>query len=337
MSIKFSQIGIGYWGVNILRNLNALDVLKSAYDTNKNIVVKYKENPAYNGINFGLDYTECLNDPEIQAVAIITPPNTHYNIARECLNAGKSVFIEKPMTLIPEESEELVKIAKEKNLVIGVGHIFLYSPEIIKLKEVITSDDFGVIKYIYTQRLNLGKVQNCGVILDLSAHDISILDYLLDDYCVETKVVAKSHVIPGVEDVAFISMNYSKGVFCNLHLSWLDPLKVRNLIVVGSKQMAVCDSIDKKVDIYNSSVDIEERSNISNKSYADHLLSYKYGDVVSKYIENTEPMKLELEDFISCVETGKMPIANGDVGLSVVKTMNAMKKALKNNSGWEKV
>jgi len=337
MSINFLQIGLGYWGTNILRNLNVLGALTAACDNDESTLSKYKEDPIYSGVKFSTDYSECLDTLDIQAVAIVTPPSTHFKIALDCLNRGKDVFIEKPMTLVPEEAEELVRVAELKSLVIGVGHIFLYSPEIIKLKEVITSEDFGDIKYIYTQRLNLGKVQNCGVIFDLSAHDISIVDYLLDDHCVETKVVAKSHIVDGVEDVAFISMNYSKGTFCNLHLSWLDPSKIRNLTVVGSKQMVICNSADKKVDIYNSSIDIEERSNISNKSYADHLLSYKYGDVISKYIENTEPMKLELEDFISCVETGGTPVADGNVGLSVVKTMTAMKKALVNGGGWEKV
>ncbi|MEA3497424.1 MAG: Gfo/Idh/MocA family oxidoreductase [Campylobacterota bacterium] len=334
MGIKLCQVGLGYWGRNLLRNLSALGHLAVAYDLNEKTVDKYRKDSVYRDIKFGTNYTECLDRLDINGVVIATPPDSHYQIALMCLNKGKHVFVEKPLTLLPKESKALVRLAKEKNLVLSVGHIFLYSPEIIKLKEVINSEAFGAVKYIYTQRLNLGKIQECGVVFDLAAHDISIVDYLLDDYCVETKVSAKSHIIAGVEDVAFISMNYSKGTFCNLHLSWLDPSKIRNLTVVGDKQMAVCDSTNKKVDVYNSSVDIMERSKTSNESFGSHLLSYSYGDVISKYIENTEPMKLELEDFVSCIKTGEIPVANGDVGSSVVRVMDAMKSSMMKDSGW---
>jgi predicted dehydrogenase len=240
------------------------------------------------------------------------------------------------MTLDSKESEALVKLAEEKKLIIMTGHIFLYSPEIVKLKEIINSDDFGNVRYIYTQRLNLGKIQDCGVIMDLAPHDISIIDYLLDDTCEGVKTVADSHILEDVEDVAFIAMRYKSGPLVHLHLSWLDPLKVRNTIVVGTKQMVVCDSGSKKINIYNNSVDMEKRSEISNRSYADHLLNYKYGDVVCPYIHNAEPMSLEAEEFINCMENNKVPIASGELGCDVVKTVNAMRESI-TAGGWVEV
>ena len=190
MEVRLAQIGLGYWGRNLFRNLTTMGILSTAYDLNEDLLDGYRYDPIYSGIVFDTDYTQCLGMCDISGVVIATPPNTHYSIAKACLNNGKHCFIEKPMTLSSKESEELVSLAKERDLILMVGHIFLYSAEIIKLKEVIDSEDFGEVRYIYTQRLNLGKIQDCGVVFDLSAHDISILNYLLDDQCISTMVVS---------------------------------------------------------------------------------------------------------------------------------------------------
>lgn len=330
-------VGAGYWGKNLIRTFNNLGRLIAVFDTDESALDNYKTDPAFSNVEFGTDYDYCLGRWDVNGVVIATPPSTHYEIAKKCLEQDKHVFIEKPMTLDQSRSEELVQLAKEKNRVIMVGHIFLYSPEIIKLKEVVNSEEFGDIKYAYTQRLNLGKIQECGVIMDLAPHDISILDYLFDDTCEGVKVTADSNVIDDVEDIAFITMRYKKGMLAHLHLSWLDPLKIRNTVIVGTKQMVVCDSGTKTLNIYNTTVDIEDRKNKSNVSYAAHLLSYTYGDMISPFVPNGEPMKAEAEEFLRCMKTGDTPLADGELGLSVVKTMTAMKRALTNNGGWEKV
>lgn len=330
-------IGAGYWGKNLIRTFNNLGRLLSVYDTDVEALKCYQEDPTYNKVDFDTDYTKCLMRWDIKGVVIATPPSTHYDIAKKCLEYDKHVFIEKPMTLDEESSKELVALAKEKNRIIMVGHIFLYSPEIIKLKEIITAEEFGEVKYIYTQRLNLGKVQECGVIMDLAPHDVSILDYLLDDTCVGVRTTADSNVLDGVEDVAFVAMRYSQGTLAHLHLSWLDPLKVRNTVVVGDKQMAVCDSGNKSIHIYNTSIDVENPERKSNASYAAHLLSYKYGDVVSPFIPNGEPMMNEALEFIDCMETGFPPTADGELGTDVVKTVVAMRESLVDNGQWKEV
>lgn len=330
-------IGAGYWGKNLIRTFNNIGKLKAVFDTDEKILNQHKNNPAYNEVEFDTDYKKCLMRWDINGVVIATPPSTHYDIALDALNNDKHVFIEKPMTLDEESSSKLVSLAKEKNKVIMVGHIFLYSPEIIKLKEIITSEDFGEIRYAYTQRLNLGKIQECGVVMDLAPHDVSILDYLFDDVCEGVKVTGDCNVIENIEDVAFVSMRYKKGMLAHLHLSWLDPLKVRNTVVVGTKQMVVCDSGTKMINIYNSTVDVNDRTEKSNESYAAHLLSYGYGDIITPHINNGEPMMAEAKEFIRCTETGESPLADGNLGLSVVKTVNAMRNSLVNNGEWVEV
>lgn len=327
-------VGLGYWGPNLLRTFTMLSATLAAFDRDQERIVQYETAPSYKHVFFDTDWEKCLGRQDVSGVVIATPPDTHHGIAKKALQAGKHVFIEKPMTLVVEEAEELCEIAQEYNKYILVGHIFLYSPEIRKLKEVITDPAFGEVLYIYSQRLNLGKIQSqANVIQDLAPHDISIVNYLLDDVCEEVQTFGKSHIID-TEDVAFINMRYKKGVICNLHLSWLDPLKVRSMVVVGTKQMVFCDSGSKRIELYNKRVDINKRQNVSNKSYAAHLMSYRYGDVIIPYIDAYEPMMEECKDFIDCMTTDVPPLSGAGSGLEVVKTLVGMQTSLINNGRW---
>lgn len=329
-------IGLGYWGPNLLRVFNQLGVLKGGFDRDPSRIQKYESDATYNHVHFGMDWETCLGRDDIDGVVIATPPGSHFEIAMKSLAAGKNVFIEKPMTLCPLQAENICSLAEDKNLVVMVGHIFLYSSEIIKLKEIISSEDFGDVLYIYTKRLNLGQVQACGVINDLMAHDVSVVNYLLDRGCDSVSVHGASHIIKDVEDVAFVNMKYGNAS-AHLHLSWLDPNKVRETIVVGSKQMVVCDSINKKIDIYNKNVDISAMESSMSIDYARHLLSYRYGDVVSPYISVYEPLMVECKEFVSCIEEKRQPLADGKLGLDVVKTLVAAKKSFENAGVWEYV
>jgi predicted dehydrogenase len=331
--MNLALVGLGYWGPNLLRTFNNLGVLRVAYDLDPAKVEKFEKDPVYRNIVFDTDWERCLQGDSIDGVIIATPPNTHHAIAMKALNAGKHVFIEKPMTLDVDQAEEIVALAGEKGLVILVGHIFLYSPEILKLKELVKSDDFGDIQYVYTKRLNLGKIQSpANVVEDLAPHDISILNFLLDADCTEVQVTAKAHVLE-TEDVAFINMKYGD-VLCNLHLSWLDPLKVRDTVVVGTKQMVVCDSMNKRIRLYNKGVELEEVEK-GMETYAGHLLSYRYGDEYIPYIPTTEPMKLECEDFIKTIQdVFHKPAADGQIGLSVVKVLRGLQSSLSAGGVW---
>ena len=206
--MNVALVGLGYWGPNLLRTFDSLGVLHSAFDFDFDKLLKYAD--SYKHVGFGVDHTEILDDPEIDALVIATPPDTHYRIAKQALEHGKHVFVEKPLTLSSSEAIELNSLAISLNRVLFVGHIFLYSPEIIKLKEIVMSEDFGDIQYIYLKRLNLGKLQEpANVIEDLAPHDISILDFILEKSCTEVQAIAKSHVLT-TEDVAFINVKYDE-------------------------------------------------------------------------------------------------------------------------------
>lgn len=330
---RVAVVGLGYWGPNLLRTFNNLDALAAAFDMDAGKISKFAKDPAYKGLYFDTDWEKCLGRNDVSGVVIATPPNTHFQIAMKALLSGKHVFIEKPMTLSVGEAQKIVERAKAMHRIVMVGHIFLYSPEIIKLKSIVSSKKFGDVQYVYTQRLNLGKIQSpANVVEDLAPHDISILSYLLDKSCTEVQVSAKSHVIE-TEDVAFINLKYDN-ILCNLHLSWLDPLKVRSTVVVGTKQMAVCDSIDKTIHLYNKSVNVEKAESKMSESYSNYLMTYRYGDVLIPHIENHEPMKAECQEFLDCIDKEAVPLSDGIMGLAVVKTLHAMQKSLKGNGKW---
>ena len=333
---SLALVGMGYWGKNLLRTLNSMGALAAAFDKDEKVVEKYLNDRLYKDVYLGTNWEVCLGRKEVKSVVIATPPKTHYDIAMASLNAGKHIFVEKPLTLDIEEAEEIVRVAKEKNLIVMVGHIFLYAPEIMKLKEVVSSENFGAIRYIYTKRLNLGQVQDCGVIDDLMPHDISVIDFLLGKKCKSVSANGISSVLTGIEDVAFVTMDYGEAK-AHLHLSWLDPLKVRDTVVVGTKQMVVCDSINKKIDIYNKNVDLSAMEESMSMSYARHLLAYKYGDVVSPYIETFEPLMKECQEFVYAVTNNTPILSNGNVGLDVVKTITAAKISLANSGAWVRV
>ena len=329
--MNVAVIGLGYWGPNLLRTFNTLGVLRAAFDLDKSRLAKYEK--MYKDVYFSDNYKD--KGVPIDAVAIATPPDTHYKLVKEALLSDKHVFVEKPLTLDPKEAEELNTLSKERGLVLVVGHIFLYSSEILKLKEIIQSKDFGEIQYIYLKRLNLGKIQEpANVIEDLVPHDISILDFLLERRCTEVQAVAKSHVL-STEDVAFINIKY-EDVLCNLHLSWLDPFKIRDTVVVGTKQMVVCDSVNKRIHLYNKGVDLDEIEE-GMSTYAGHLLSYRYGDEVIPYIKNSEPLLDECKDFIDSISNKTKPISDGDIGVKVVRVLDAIQYSVKNNNEWVKL
>lgn len=331
---RVALVGLGYWGPNLLRTFNNLNALAAAFDLDAKNIKKLAKDPVYKHIYFDTEWQKCLGRDDVDGIVVATPPNTHFDIAKESILGGKHVFIEKPMTLDVKEAEELVELAKKHNKIILVGHIFLYSPEIIKLKEIVQKKSFGEIQYIYTRRLNLGKIQSpANVIQDLAPHDISILDYILESKCRRVQSFAKAHVID-TEDVAFINMEYENGVICHAHLSWLDPLKLRDIVVVGTKQMVICESGRQKIKLYNKKVDIDKRQHLTNQSYADHLMNYEFGDVISPYIQSYEPMAAECQEFLNCIDKNNRPLSDEHMGLSVVKTLDAMQKSLKGNGKW---
>ncbi len=338
--IKVAVIGCGYWGPNLIRNLIQIPESKVKYccDLDEEKLKRIKS--LYPEPKVTKNYQEILNDRTVEAVAIATPVHTHFELAKEMLEAGKHVFVEKPLTHTSQEARKLIKLAKKKGKVLMVGHTFLYTAAVNKLKELIDSGELGDVLYISSQRRNLGLFQDdINVVWDLGTHDISIILYLLNGRLGENdcRVVAtgQSHFVSDNEDVAFVTLNFAGKVVANLHLSWLDPCKVRNMTVVGSRKMVVYDDIEtlEKVKIYDKGVLVPN----SHDSFGEFQLSYRYGDITIPRLKQEEPLKVELSHFLDCIREDKKPLTDGENGYQVVRIIEKINESLKNGGRGGKV
>jgi len=338
--IKVAVIGCGYWGPNLIRNFIQIPESKVKYccDLDEEKLKRIKS--LYPEPKVTKNYKEVLNDPTVEAVAIATPVYTHFELAKEMLEAGKHVFVEKPLTHTSQEARELIKLAKKKGKVLMVGHTFLYTAAVNKLKELIDSGELGDVLYISSQRRNLGLFQDdVNVVWDLGTHDISVILYLLNGRLEEKdcRIVAtgQSHFLSENEDVAFITLNFADKVVANLHLSWLDPCKIRNMTVVGSRKMVVYDDIEtlEKVKIYDKGVLVPD----SHNSFGEFQLSYRYGDITIPRLKQEEPLKAELSHFLDCIREGKKPLTDGENGYQVVRMIEKINESLKNGGRGGKI
>ena len=328
MQMNIGIIGAGYWGKNLIRSFHALGphcTVRSISDTSQKVISELSVHYPHTAVIE--DYHKILHDNEVDAVVISTPAVTHYEIAKEALLHGKHVFVEKPMTIHPEESRELVKISEESGLKLMVGHLLLYHPCITAIKKSIQNGEIGDVYYLYSQRLNLGKVRKDeNALLSFGPHDISVALHLLDKVPVSVNVHGQSYLQSGIEDVVFLTLYFPDRVMANIQLSWLDPHKVRRVTVVGSKKMIFFDDMEpqEKVRIYDKGVD--RKTDYS--SYGE-FLSLRDGDITIPEIKMAEPLKLECAHFIECIEKDLTPVSDGHNGLLVTKVLSACQESLK--------
>jgi predicted dehydrogenase len=274
------------------------------------------------------EFEDLLSDTELDAVVIATPVRFHYTMAKAALSAGKHVFIEKPMARTEAEAAELVSLANSRGLVLMIGHTFLFSPAVRRMKEIINAGDIGELQYISARRLNLGLFQkDINVAWDLAPHDISIVLHLLDEMPLSVSCQGSSHVTRGIEDVTMMHLNFRKNRCAFIHNSWLDPKKVRQMTVVGSKRMIVYDDTEplEKLKIYDARVEVPPHYD----TFAEFTYSYHYGDSYVPYVKQDEPLKLECQHFLQCIAEGTVPITNGRLGLEVVKILQASSASLR--------
>ncbi len=277
-------------------------------------------------------FDHIVSDADIDAVAIATPVCLHFEMAKRCLLAGKHTFLEKPMASSVSECEELIKLAENQNLTLMVGHTFVYSQPIKKIKQIINSGDLGEIQYISCRRLNLGLFQkDINVAWDLAPHDISIILYVMKEEPVSVNCQGKAHITPGIEDVTNITLNFPNGGFATIHSSWLDPNKVREMTFVGTKKMLVYDDIEpmEKIKIYDKCVEAPPHYD----TFAEFHYSYHYGDMYSPHIQQEEPLKVECQHFLDCISKKVKPDSSGIEGLKVVQILEAASQSLKNGGG----
>jgi len=334
--IKVAQIGVGYWGPNLLRNFYSIkDVtVKKVIDIDPGRREYVRQN--YKSVNTGEDIAEILNDKDIDAVIIATPAGLHYSMVKETLLSDKHCFVEKPLALKSTEAEELVGIAKERGLILMVGHVFLYNAAVNYLKGCIGKGDFGRVYYIYSQRLNLGKVRtDVNALWNLVPHDISIVLYLLDKNPISVSATGMSFIQESIEDVVFMSLKFEDDTIAHFHVSWLDPNKTRIMTIIGSKKMVIYDDIsDYKIRIFDKGIDTEGKDGYLGKfdDFGKFQLIRRAGDIYIPKIEYVEPLKSEAIHFIDCIKNGKEPISNGENGLIVTKIIESAMQSLKNKS-----
>jgi predicted dehydrogenase len=265
---------------------------------------------------------------------IATPISTH-SLAKDALLAGKHVFVEKPMTSTAATAAELASLAETSGLILMVGHTFVFSPPVRRVKDIIDSGELGKILFVTSSRVNLGLHQrDVSVIWDLAPHDLSILQYWLEETPSTVAVAGRACINPGIPDVAFVNLRFPSGVLAELQVSWLSPVKLRRTVVVGSQKMLLYDDTEnvEKVKIFDHGVDFKDP-----ETFGEYQLSYRTGDIVSPKIAGTEPLFLEASHFLDCLETGQRPITDGRAGLAVVASLEAAEECLRNGASWHQV
>lgn len=325
--VRIAVVGCGYWGPNLVRNFAALPdcVVARICDSEPERVAKVAGR--YPGAEAGTCFDDIVRDDCIDAVAIATPVRTHFALARACLASGKHVFVEKPLAASSAECRELVEIAEARGLALMVGHVFLYSAAVRRLKEIVDSGEIGDVLYVSSQRLNLGIYQrDINVAWDLAPHDLSIILYVLGRAPVSVNCQGKAHVSEGVEDVTVMSLNFSGDAFATIQSSWLDPSKIRRTTVVGSRKMIVYDDIEpiEKLKIYDKRVEPPPHYD----SFGSFPFSYHYGDMRAPHLKQSEPLQVECQQFLDCVRTGSRSVSCGQEGLKVVQILEAASRSL---------
>src|SRR3954463_10056508 len=314
--IKVGVVGCGYWGPNLIRNFKALPEcdLRLMCDLNAQRLKHMKS--LYPDVEGLMDYDHMLNGAGLDAVIIATSVKSHYAMAKASLLAGKPTFIEKPMAASAAQCEELIQIAEKNGLTLMVGHTFLYSAPIRKIKEIIHWGDIGDIQYISSRRLNLGLFQkDINVAWDLAPHDISIVLYIMEETPQSVNCRGNCHVTPGIQDVTNMALTFKHNQLATIQNSWLDPRKVREMTIVGTRRMIVYDDLEplEKIKIYDARVDRPPHYN----TFAEFTYSYHYGDIYIPYVKQEEPLKVECQHFLDCISSGALPISNGYHGLEL--------------------
>jgi predicted dehydrogenase len=324
--MNFGVIGYGYWGPNIVRNLSSLEGSKVLTIADLSPAARARAQKANPGINVTADAMEVILSTQIDAVAIVSPVWTHFELAKSALENGKHVFVEKPFTTTSAQGEELIELARKKNLTIMVDHTFLFTGAVRKIIELLDQEALGKLYYYDSTRVNLGLFQHdVNVIWDLAPHDLAIMDHLIKA-APEAVVATGQNHLNGHEDVAFMTVYYPDKIIAHINVNWLSPVKVRTTLIGGEKKMLVWNDLeaDEKLRIYDRGVNITSQEGVYNL-----LVHYRSGDMWAPQVEQGEALRRELSYFVDCVSEGKVPFNDGCSGLRVVKMLEAATESLK--------
>ena len=327
--LSVAVIGLGYWGPNILRNLTRFPdrvEVRAICDQDEGRLLQARRLAPE---------AEPYTDPEavfrredIEAVFIVTPAVTHYALGRQSLEAGKHTFVEKPLALKAEQGEELVRLAEAQGRILMTGHIMVYHPATRRLKEIVDAGELGEVLYLYAHRLNLGKVRKDeNALWSLAPHDLSMIFYLLEEEKpLWVMATGAAYLRSGVEDVVFLTLKFPSGVLAHVHVSWLDPHKVRKLTVVGNRKMAVLDDMNPqaKLWVYDKGAEVDPEKLAFGEN-----ISLRFGDVILPFVPPKEPLYEEVREFLDAVQEGRPPVTDGREGLKVVRVLEAAEQSLK--------
>jgi predicted dehydrogenase len=322
-AVRVAVAGLGYWGPNLARNLAALPGCRVEWLVDRSAEALARVGAAHPDARRATELDEALADEALDAVVLATPVPTHASLAVQVLDAGKHCFVEKPLATNVADAERAVEAARRAGRLLMVGHLLEYHPAVETLKEIADSGQLGELHYVYSHRLNLGKLRaDENALWSLGAHDVSVLLHLLGEEPSEVEARGESYMRPPIEDVVFCFMRFPSGRAAHMHLSWLDPHKERTFTVVGSKRMATFDDMDveRKVTVYDKGFDE------SAHTYGEYIT--RSGDIWSPRIPNREPLRIECEHFVECIREGRAPRSDGASGLRVVRVLEAAQAAL---------
>jgi predicted dehydrogenase len=324
--VRVAAVGCGYWGPNVIRNLDAVSgfELCCVCDIDPHrlrpVAARYPHARSTTHID------DIFGDPSVDAVYLSTPVSTHFQLARRALESGKHVLIEKPLATTVDQAEELAAFAAARGLTLMVGHTFVFSPPVRKVKELIDSGMIGPIYYVETTRVNLGLFQkDVSVLWDLGPHDVSILNYWLDEVPLRVSARGRSYLGETLEDVAFLTLEFPSGILAQIQLSWLAPSKLRRTSIVGRHRMVVYDDLEpvEKVKVFDRGVDRQPAS------FGEFQLTYRSGDILSPRLDTTEPLYLECAHFLECIVSGREPDTSPDSGVQVVRVIEAAERSMR--------
>lgn len=318
--MNFGVIGYGYWGPNVVRNLATMDGSNLTCVADFSPAARQRAQKAYPGVRVISNPCELIESTDVDAVAVITPVWTHYELAKAALLHGKHVFVEKPFTSTTEQGEELIELAEKKNLRIMVDHTFLFTGAVRKIRQLLTENALGDLFYYDSTRVNLGLFQHdINVLWDLAPHDLSIMDYLLEAQPEALVATGQKH-LNSHEDVAFMTLYFPNRVIAHINVNWLSPVKIRTTLIGGEKKMLVWNDLeaDEKVKVYDRGVDIKTREGLYEL-----LVNYRSGDMWAPQLEQVEALRQELSYFVDCIEGGRNPHNDGHAGLRVVRMLEA--------------
>src|SRR5258708_7677599 len=324
--MRFGVIGYGYWGPNIVRNLRVLDSCELVGICDKSSTALRRAQQAYPGLRVTTDSSELLSSPEIDAIAVITPVRTHYELAKIALENGKHVFVEKPFTCMSSQAEELIELAERKNLKIMVDHTFLFTGSVKKIQQLIEDGTLGALYYYDSMRVNLGLFQHdVNVLWDLAPHDLSIMDYLIAAKPEGVVATGETH-LNSVADVAFMTVYFPRKIIAHINVNWLSPVKVRTTLIGGEKKMLVWNDLDadEKIKIYDRGVQVS-----NGEGLYELLVSYRSGDMWAPKVEQTEALRNEISYFTECVMNDRKPFNDVEAGLRVGRMLEAADQSLR--------